>query len=93
LLRRHRKLPPIICIQRNVEKIIPTEEDIINVCRNGMGNKVGVITNRATAMMEVQSKFAPDSKEYQELEYRIATMQLYQQNEIDKRMLSRCKIR
>lgn len=84
LLRRHRKLPPIICIQRNVEKIVPTEKDIIRVNRNGMGNKVGVITNRVTAMMEVQSHFKPDSREYKELDYRIATGQLYQQNEIDK---------
>lgn len=83
LLRRHRKLPPIICIQRNVEKIVPTEKDIIRVNRNGMGNQVGVITNRVTAMMEVQSHFNPDSREYKELDYRIATGQLYQQNEID----------
>ena len=41
-----------------------------------MGNKVGVITNRVTAMMEVQSHFNPDSREYKELDYRIATGQL-----------------
>ena len=83
LLRRHRKLPPIICIQRNAEKKVPTEEDMIKVCRNGMGNKVGTITNRITTMMEVQSRFEPGSKEFEELDKRIIISQLHQQNEID----------
>ena len=83
LIRRHRVLPAIICIQRNVDKVVPTEEDIIKTNCGGMGNKVGTITNRATAMMEVQSHFDPESKEYKELQYRITTMQLFQQNEID----------
>jgi len=84
LLRCHRKLPAIICIQRNVDKIVPTEEDIIKTNRDGMGNKVGTITNRVTTMMEVQSHFEPGSKEYKELEYRIACGQLHQQNEVDR---------
>ena len=84
LLRRHRVLPAIICIQRKVDKIVPTEKDIIKTNRDGMGNKVGTITNRVTAMMEVQSHFKPESKEYKELEYRIACGQLYQQDEIDR---------
>ena len=84
LLRRHKVLPAIICIQRNVDKIIPVEEDIIKTNRDGMGNKVGTITNRVTAMMEVQSHFEPDSKEYKELDYRIACGQLFQQDQIDK---------
>lgn len=84
LLRCHRVLPAIICIQRKVDKIVPTEKDIIKTNRDGMGNKVGTITNRVTAMMEVQSHFTPDSKEYKELDYRIACGQLHQQNEIDR---------
>ena len=84
MLRRHKQTPAIICIQRKVDKIIPTEKDIIKTNRDGMGNKVGTITNRVTAMMEVQSHFKPESKEYKELEYRIACGQLYQQNEIDR---------
>lgn len=84
LLRRHRTLPAIICIQRNTTKIIPTEKDLIKTNRDGMGNKVGTITNRVTAMMEIQSRFDPNSKEYKELEYRIACGQLYQQDELDK---------
>lgn len=49
-----------------------------------MGNKVGTITNRVTAMMEVQSRFEKDTPEWKELEYRIACGQLFQQEEIDK---------
>lgn len=84
LVNKHRRLPAIQCCQRNTEKIIVTEKDILKTNKNGMGNKVGSITNRVTAMMEVQSHFAPGTREYEELEYRIACGQLYQQNELDK---------
>ena len=60
-----------------------TEEAVKVTNKNGMGNKVGVITNRVTAMMEVQARFKPDSREYKELEYRISCGQLYQQDELD----------
>lgn len=49
-----------------------------------MGNQVGTITNRVTGMMEVQARFSKDSKEWEELQYRIESGQLYQQDEIDK---------
>ena len=49
-----------------------------------MGNKVGTITNRVTAMMEVLANFEKGSDEYKELQYRIACGQLYQQDELDK---------
>ena len=84
LLNRHKTLPAIMCVQRNVEKIIPKEEDIVRSNLNGMGNQVGQITNRVTNMMEVQSRFDKDSKEYNVMQYRISCGQLYQQNEIDK---------
>lgn len=84
LVSKHTTLPAIICIQRNVPKIIPTEEDMIKTELDAMGNKVGTITNRVTAMMEVQSHFEKGTKEYEKLSYRIACGQLYQQNEIDK---------
>lgn len=84
LLNKHKKLPAIQCCQRNTEKVIVTEKDILKTNKNGMGNKVGSITNRVTAMMEVLSHFEPDTPEYKELEYRIACGQLYQQNELDK---------
>lgn len=84
LLKRHRQLPAICCAQSKADKVLIKESDIKKTNKNGMGNQVGTITNRVTAMMEVQSRFSPDSKEYQELEYRIACGQLYQQDELDK---------
>ena len=83
LLQRYRQLPAVLCVQRNVEKIVPSELDIIKSNLGGMGNQVGTITNRITAMMEVQSHFEIGSAGYNELEKRILTGQLYQQNEID----------
>lgn len=83
LRRKFVKLPAIECVQRNTEKVIVTEKDIKKTNKDGMGNQVGTITNRVTAMMEVQSHFPKGSKEYSELEYRIECGQLYQQNELD----------
>ena len=84
LIRKHIKLPAIQCVQRNTEKIFPEEKDIIQSNLNGMGNKVGSITNRVTAMKEVQSRFSKDSKEWKIMDYRMGCGQLYQQNELDK---------
>lgn len=84
LIRKYIKLPAIQCIQRNTEKIFPTEKDIIQSNLNGMGNKVGSITNRVTAMKEVQSRFPKNSKEWKIMDYRMGCGQLYQQNELDK---------
>lgn len=84
LKNKYKQLPCIICSQRNVEKIIPTETDIIKSNLDGMGNQVGTITNRITAMMEVQSHFEKNTDEYKILQRRIETGQLLQQNEIDK---------
>lgn len=84
LLRKHVKLPAIQCVQRNTVKEVITEEAILKTNRNGMGNDVGGITNKVTSMIEVQSRFPKDSREYKDLEFRIACGQLYQQNELDK---------
>ena len=84
LLKRHIKLPAIRCIQRVCDKIIPTENDIKLSNLNGMGNKVGSITNKVTNMIEVLARFQKDSKEYNIMKYRMACGQLYQQNELDK---------
>lgn len=81
---RHIMLPAILCAQQNAQKVIINETDIKKTNKNGMGNKVGTITNRVTAMMEVLANFNKDSLEYKELEYRIACGQLYQQDELDK---------
>lgn len=84
LKRRYKLLPAIECVQRNTSKLLVTEKEVLKTNKNGMGNQVGTITNYVTSMMEVQSHFEKDSKEYKELEYRIECGQLYQQNELDK---------
>lgn len=83
LKRRYRYLPAIECVQRNTSKVVVTEKEVKKTNKNGMGNQVGTITNYVTSMMEVQSHFEKDSKEYKELEYRIECGQLYQQAELD----------
>lgn len=84
LKRRYNTLPAIECVQRNTSKVIVTEKEVLKTNKNGMGNDVGTVTNYITSMMEVQSHFEKDSKEYKELEYRIECGQLYQQNTLDK---------
>ena len=84
LKRRYNLLPAIECVQRNTSKVVVTEKEVLKTNKNGMGNQVGTITNYVTSMMEVQSHFEKDSKEYQELEYRIECGQLFQQAELDK---------
>lgn len=84
LLKRHKKMPAIVCEQKNAAKIVPEENDMIAVEQNGMGNKVGAITNRITSMLERIVNFSPGTEEYNTLEYRALCGQLYQQNEIDK---------
>lgn len=78
-----KNLHPIICLQNKAEKIIPTEDDIIASNIVGFGCNVGVITNRITAMYDIQSLYPVGSAEYEELEYRIMCGQLLQQNTID----------
>ena len=84
LVRKHRKTLPIVCEQHKTEKKIPTEEDILASNWNGMGNKVGTITNKITAMMETQSHFPRGSDEWLELQRRIECGQKHQQDEIDR---------
>ena len=68
LVRRYVHLPAIKCVQHKAEKKIITEENIVQSNFNGFGNSVGSITNRATAMLSVQSRFEKGTKEYKELE-------------------------
>lgn len=91
LLRRHRKLPALMCAQRKATKVTPTEEDLIRSNIDSFGNDIGQTTNWITSMYEVQSKFKRGSREYNELEYRIMCGQLYQQNAIDKAKGIICK--
>lgn len=84
LVKNTRKLPAIVCVQHKAPKCIPTEDDIVRSNINSFGNTVGEITNRITAMFEVQARYEKDSREYRILDYRIKCGQLYQQNQIDK---------
>ena len=83
-MRKHIKTLPIVCAQNKTDKIIPTEADILKTNWNGMGNKVGTITNKITAMMETQSHFPHGSEEWNVLQRRIESGQKAQQDEIDK---------
>lgn len=83
--------PTIMCAQRRAEKCIPTEDDFIRSNIDSFGNEIGQITNYITSMFEVQSRFAPGSKEYETLSYRIMCGQLLQQNAIDRSKGIVCK--
>lgn len=74
----------LMCIQDSMPKKVPTEADYIKSDINGFGDSIGSVTNKATNMISLREKFAPDSEEYKELTYRISTMMNYQQNAIDR---------
>lgn len=74
----------LMCIQSSMAKKVPMEDDYIKSDINGFGDSIGSVTNKATNMISLREKFAPDSEEYKELTYRISTMMNYQQNAIDR---------
>lgn len=76
--------PTIECLQRKAEKIVPTENDMVQANKLAFGDEIGTTTNRITAMIERQAGFDKDSEEYQVLDYRIMCGQHYQQCSIDK---------
>lgn len=84
LIKEARPLPAVRCVQRKAPKCVPAEDDLMLSNINSFGNAVGEVTNRITAMFEVQARFPENSREYRILEYRIKCGQLYQQNSIDK---------
>lgn len=84
LVENYRQTPTIMCAQRNAQKIIITENDLIKSNIASFGDDIGKTTNRITTMFDVQSQYAPGSKEYEVLDYRIKCGQLLQQNAIDK---------
>lgn len=84
LLKNTMNAPTIECIQRKADKIIPTEQDLINANKLAFGDEIGTTTNRITTMLERQAAFKKDSEEYRVLDYRIKCGQLFQQNSIDK---------
>lgn len=83
MLRKHRPLPSLMCVQRRASKCIPTEQDFIKSNIASFGNTIGQTTNWVTSMFDIQSTLDKDSEEYKVIDYRIASGQLYQQNAID----------
>ena len=83
LLKNTKILPTVMCEQNSCKKQRITEQSLLKANKNGFGNEVGAITNRCTAMFDVLAKFEKDSKEYNEMLYRITCMQGYQQEIID----------
>lgn len=83
LLENHRKTLPLLCVQRKAQKVIPTEENIIESNIAGFGDDIGAITNRITSMYDVQAAYEPGTREYDTLAYRIQCGQLFQQNAIN----------
>lgn len=76
LVENYRPLPAIMCVQRKATKVNITEKHLIQSNIDSFGDDIGKITNRITTMFDVQSQFAPDSEEYQVLDYRIKCGQL-----------------
>ncbi|QWU14420.1 hypothetical protein SAMN04487895_101731 [Paenibacillus sophorae] len=79
-----KRLKPIICTQNVADKKVPTEADLIKANKLSFGDEIGSVTNRGTAMYDVLAKFDKNSKEYDEIMYRITCVQHFQQNAIDK---------
>lgn len=91
LLRNTNELPAVLCVQKQAEKIIVTEESLIQSNKDGFGDEIGSTTNKITGMIDVAAEFENDSEEYKELQYRIICGQNYQQNAIDKMKGILCK--
>ena len=84
LVRKHKPMRTLMCVQRRAEKRVSTEEDFIRSNIESFGNEIGETTNWITSMYEVRAGFSEDSEEYRTLTYRIQCGQQYQQNAIDK---------
>ena len=84
LLRNHKPLPALNCIQYNASKVLVEEDDVIISNKRGFGSKIGSITNRITAITSLMANYKEGSKEYEALRYRTQCGQAQQQAEIDK---------
>lgn len=84
LLANTENAKTIFCIQKKAEKKIVQEADLIESNKKAFNDDIGAITNRATAMFDLRSRYAPDSEEYKTLTYRIMCTQHYQQCSIDR---------
>lgn len=80
LLRAHKDLLPVMCVQKKASKIVPTENDFVAANCMSFGSSIGSITNVGTAMFDVRSMYEPGTPEYEEVNYRIIATQHAQQN-------------
>lgn len=88
-------LPALMCVQRKAKKKIVTEADAIQANIDSFGDDIGKTTNWITSMFDVQAQFQKDSKEYEELDYRIKCGQLFSRMPSTKRkalLPSRCLV-
>lgn len=83
ILRNIKPCKPIMCIQSASSKMIPKEKDFVIANKRSFGNMVGTITNYATSMYTVIVNHEEGTPEWNELQYRIITMQDFQQNSIN----------
>lgn len=86
-----RQTNTIFCAQRQAVKKVVDEEDLVKANIASFGDDIGKVTNRITAMFDLQAQFDQDSDEYSILDYRIKSGQLFQQNAIDKAKGIVCK--
>lgn len=76
-------LPRLCPVQKTAEKKIVTENDIIESTKIGFRANVGAICNKITSMFDVQAGFEKGSWEWETLNERITTGQLFIQDSID----------
>lgn len=86
LVEKHVKLPALDCQQRGAVKVKSseiTEEMVAATNKRSFKSNVGTITNIGTSMLNLQSNFARESSEWNELQYRTICIQHFQQLVID----------
>jgi hypothetical protein len=84
LLRRYREEKLVNFIQKSVDKVIPTEKDLIKSNIDCFDNSVGKITNKITSIVCKMYEFDKNSDEYKELKRRLIASNGVQQSIIDK---------
>lgn len=71
-----RQTNTIFCAQRQAAKKVVDEEDLVKANIASFGDDIGKVTNRITAMFDLQAQFELGSEEYEILDYRIKCGQL-----------------
>ena len=72
--------PAIVCEGKSSDKKgNVNKDDFIKCIKNSFGNKVGSVTNVGSSFYDKISLFEKGTKEYDELNYRIQTIQYIQQ--------------